>query len=307
MESRFASRLEGPGAEEFAAALPNEETVSAPSQESPLSASRSARQRVAEWTFDNYQTAYLLGTGLLTAAWAALTGQQPFTALRVWSGVTVFGALVDPCLNPRNVLYGKTLWRGDPERREVALTFDDGPWPPYTNQILDILAHEEVPAAFFLVGRHARRHPDLVHRIRREGHIVGNHTESHCNLLLSTPWRSQREIAGGRDSIAEVLGEEPIWFRPPWGFRSPLTMLQCRRLRQKVAMWTYDPRDWQCPPPSVLTRRVVDTCVPGSVILLHDGNGDRTATVAALPGIIAELRGQGYRLVSLDEMDRERP
>lgn len=250
----------------------------------------------------HYQIAYLVGTGLILAAVVVLFGLPPQQALSTWMVVALLGWLIEPCLNHTNDRYGEMLWRGDPERLEIALTFDDGPDPVYTEQILDILAREQVRAAFFVVGDQVRRYPWIVARIRDEGHLVGNHTDTHQNLLLCTPSSSRREIDLGRQAIEEVLGEDPHWFRPPWGMRTPITMRQARQSGHQVALWTFDPRDWQQPAPDLLTRRVLENLVPGMVLLLHDANGDRTSTVVALPEIIRESRKRGYRFVRLDEM-----
>ena len=141
----------------------------------------------------------------------------------------------------------------------------------------------------------------------REGHLVGNHTDTHPNLLFCSPGRARREIEAGTRVVAEVLGEPPRWFRPPYGFRYPWTLLHARSLGQSTALWSNCPRDWQRPGVEVLVRRVVESARPGDVVLLHDGGGDRSQTVQALPLLIRELRARGFRLVRLDRVDGTLP
>lgn len=259
-------------------------------------------QRVRDWVWENYQTAYLMGTGLLTLGLGKARGRSWKQTLLTYAGVTAVGALLEPCVNPQNERYGEVFWRGDGSRRRVALTFDDGPHPPYTDGVLEVLAREEVTASFFLIGRQVRKYPDLARRLAAAGHLVGSHTENHQNLLFCGASRSLDEITRGHDTLAAALGQASDWFRPPWGFRSPRTLRQLRQLRLQTALWTYDPRDWQRPSPRTLTARVVDNAAPGAIVLLHDGGGDRSATVKALPEIIARLKGHGYKLVRLDQM-----
>jgi peptidoglycan/xylan/chitin deacetylase (PgdA/CDA1 family) len=256
-----------------------------------------------DWVHENYRLAYVLGTGALAlAAWAVVPEASPFWSLGAWGTALALGAILEPGVHVESQLYGPVLSRGRTDRAVLALTFDDGPCPPHTSRILDVLAREKVQATFFCLGREVRRHPELVRRMVREGHLVGTHTENHCNLLFSTPGRSHREILEGRRSLALVMGQEPEWFRPPYGMRPPWTLNQARNLGMTTALWSNCPRDWQRPGAEVLARRVVDRARPGDVVLLHDGGGDRSQTVRALEILIPELRRKGLGFVRLDAL-----
>ncbi len=258
---------------------------------------------------EEYRQAYVLGTGLLALGlWAADPQGRAGLGLGAWILALALGALLEPCVDVASQRYGRVLSRGPADRSVLALTFDDGPAPPHTDRILEVLAREKVPAAFFCLGRDAARHPELVRRMQREGHLVGSHTQNHANLLFCLPGRSRREILEGQASMARILGQEPRWFRPPFGMRTPWTVRQARDLGMTTALWSNCPRDWQLPGAEVLARRVVDRARPGDVVLLHDGGGDRSQTVQALEILIPELRRKGFEFVRLDALaDESRP
>lgn len=189
---------------------------------------------------------------------------------------------------------------GPPRPLEVALTFDDGPWPRTTEQVLAVLARMHAPATFFVVGRQVERHPELVRRQLAAGMAVGTHSFSHPQLFDRLPAaRLRDEISRGRRTL-DVLGVRPVGFRPPGGAASPAVVAAAERLGHRTVLWTVDSVDWQ---PRVtseqLVRRVLTAARPGAIILLHDGGGDRSATVAALPTIITGLRRLGLTLTVL--------
>lgn len=184
----------------------------------------------------------------------------------------------------------------------IALTFDDGPWPTYTEQVLEVLEKENVKATFFMVGRQVYRYPKVVKRIRNEGHALGNHTQGHAYLSRSTPEQVRAQITEGQTAIQKVAGTKPGWFRPPGGMMTPTVGRESSRLGLRVAMWTLDPQDWRKPPVTAIVQRVITGVRPGAVILMHDGGGDRSKTVESLGPIIRELKKQGYTFVTLDEL-----
>jgi peptidoglycan-N-acetylglucosamine deacetylase len=176
----------------------------------------------------------------------------------------------------------------------VALTFDDGPWPNSTAQILAILTQRQAPATFFVVGRQVQRYPELVRQELAAGMAVGNHSYSHPQPFHRLPAaRIRGELTQGRRTLGP-LRVRPVGFRPPGGAASTTVLATAQELGERTVLWSVDPADWQ---PGVtadqLVWRVLAGVRPGAIVLLHDGGGDRSATVAALPAIIDGLRRLG--------------
>lgn len=206
------------------------------------------------------------------------------------------------------VAQGRWLAHGDRARPECALTFDDGPLPPYTDQVMDVLARYAIPATFFCVGINARGYPEQLRRMRAEGHAIGNHTWSHPFLpeLTRQQLRVQLELAG--EMIATAAGgEPPTIFRPPYGSRTPDVVRWLGETMATSVVWDVYPVDWAMPGTEVIARTVLDTMQPGSIVLLHDGGGDRSQTVAALPQIIEGMLERGYRFVAVTDLLACRP
>ncbi|MGN6692715.1 MAG: polysaccharide deacetylase family protein [Aquihabitans sp.] len=181
----------------------------------------------------------------------------------------------------------------------LALTFDDGPHPEYTPQILDILKAKHVPATFCAIGTMVEEHPELAKRIVDEGHQLCNHTEHHVEGLESEPEATVKaEMDGGRDASVDATGEAPPFYRPPGGSLAPIIYEQAAAHEEAVLYWSIDPRDWQKPTPDELVLNVLSQLEPGGIILLHDGGGNREATIAALPRLIDEAERQGYTFVA---------
>ncbi|MFE2722228.1 polysaccharide deacetylase family protein [Kitasatospora sp. NPDC059327] len=192
----------------------------------------------------------------------------------------------------------------------VALTFDDGPHPRYTPQVLDVLARYAAPATFFCIGLHALAHPAVVRRISAEGHALGNHSWSHAYLPDLGPAGLADQLGFTADALTHAAGggpRPPRWLRPPYGGRSPELLHTVAGLGLTTVLWDVDARDWSRPGPEAITERVLSQVRPGSVVLMHDGGGDRSQTVAALPAVITGLRDRGYRVVGLEELLAARP
>jgi peptidoglycan/xylan/chitin deacetylase (PgdA/CDA1 family) len=187
-------------------------------------------------------------------------------------------------------------------QRAVALTFDDGPWPQSTPRVLAVLRRLRVHATFFVIGYLARAYPELVARERRAGMAVGNHTYNHPEVppFGELPRRLvEDEIALGAASL-ERAGVRPSLFRPPAGSTSPTVVRAAEAAGERVVLWSVDPGDWQAGVTAREIRtRVLGAVRPGSIVLLHDGGGDRSATVAALPGIVKGIRRRHLALVAL--------
>lgn len=189
------------------------------------------------------------------------------------------------------------------------LTFDDGPDPRYTPRILDILKAKHVPATFFVVGGQAEKSPDLLRRIYAEGHEIGSHTYSHVSEYLTSEARLGLELNLTQRIIEHAVGRSTTLFRSPYNADSdPRTpeevqsILRPQRLGYTVIGERVDPRDWQAKSAGEIVNVVMRDKNLGKIILLHDGGGDREATIQALPILIDQLRSQGYEFVSLQKL-----
>lgn len=213
------------------------------------------------------------------------------------------------CSVPNSQLLGRSLVRGPAGRKRVALTFDDGPTPPATDQILDVLKAYGVTATFFVNGRWVDRFPETLRRIQREGHAIGNHTYSHLFLYLKTRRRMAAEIDRTQEAIERVAGFQPRIFRCPYGVRWFGLFSVLRRRGMTAVQWSDTGFDWiKKNTPDDIARKTLRHLRDGSVILLHDGCGaklpeeaDHSFTVKALPAIIAEVRRRGLEFVPVTE------
>jgi peptidoglycan/xylan/chitin deacetylase (PgdA/CDA1 family) len=187
--------------------------------------------------------------------------------------------------------------------RAVALTFDDGPSPQYTPRVLAVLTKLRVRATFFVIGYLARANPELVRQELRLGMTVGNHSYNHPQVppfAQLPPRLLNDEIAVG-EQVLSRLGAQPRLFRPPGGSTSTQLVRAAAAHGQRVVLWSVDPADWR-PGSSAkaITKRVLSAVQPGSIVILHDGGGDRTATLTALPAIVRGIRHRGLQLVALE-------
>jgi peptidoglycan/xylan/chitin deacetylase (PgdA/CDA1 family) len=198
--------------------------------------------------------------------------------------------------------------------RTVALTFDDGPGPA-TPQVLDVLQRAGVHATFFVIGQDAAAHPEMLRRIVAGGHVLGDHTWSHHIPKASTGWKASklaREIVRTRRVILDATGLQPCLFRPAGGIVKGAESVT-RAAGLSMVLWSVDTRDWSVPSKddnnkfaSVIRKRAaLGLTEEHPVILLHDGGGNREATVAALQEIINDYRAHGYRFVTLDQPGSE--
>ena len=193
--------------------------------------------------------------------------------------------------------------------RFIALTFDDGPYPPYTERLLDLLKKKKARATFFLVAEQAQRHPDLVRRMAEEGHTVGLHAYRHRDFLKLTEADKQIDVNQGKNALQAVLGKAPAYWRPPHGFRDFSVMEVAAALQLTVVNWSVIPRDWTGIGGREIYHRVMDKAEDGAIVLLHDGDSpyykaSRQSTVDAVALLVDSLREKGYHLVSLDEYER---
>jgi peptidoglycan/xylan/chitin deacetylase (PgdA/CDA1 family) len=220
--------------------------------------------------------------------------------------VAAIGALAHGTFYRNSPLFGRALGnlpvaRGE---RAVALTFDDGPNPEATPRILDALAAERVQATFFLLGRHVDRWPAVARRVAEEGHVVANHGWHHRKLHFASPARARLDLEMGTASIERATGVRPRLFRAPHGFRAPWVTPIAASLGQRTVGWSLGVWDTDLPGARVIVERTVAGARPGSILLLHDGDGydpigDRSQTADAIPAIVDELHERGYRFVAV--------
>ena len=208
---------------------------------------------------------------------------------------------------PGDSFSGPVLAAGHTNQKVVALTFDDGPYSPYTEKVLKVLKEKDVRATFFVVGENALAQPELVRQIKSDGHLIGTHTQHHKDLLRLDKKEVRDEMMMGVESIRKITGETPQFIRPPHGFKDYEVIEQAESLGLKVVNWDIIPRDWTNPGTEKIVSRVTENVKPGSVILLHDGDspangGSREQTVQALPQIIDRLHAEGYTFVTVDEL-----
>jgi peptidoglycan-N-acetylglucosamine deacetylase len=185
--------------------------------------------------------------------------------------------------------------------REVALTFDDGPGP-YTEQILDTLLEHHAPATFFPIGIMIDEYPDVIRREVRDGFPIGDHTEDHARMAGLPPAQQAAELLTQAAALRRLGVPFPRIFRPPFGEYDAATLDLMRRNRMLMVLWAVETGDYEQPGDEAIVQRVLEEVRPGAIILLHDGGGDRSGTVAALPGVIRELRSHDYRLVTIPQL-----
>ncbi|KZB79253.1 polysaccharide deacetylase family protein [Amycolatopsis regifaucium] len=197
---------------------------------------------------------------------------------------------------------GRSLEHGDRTRGQIALTFDDGPNPPYTGRILDILESYGVCATFFCVGLNAGARGEDLRRMAEQGHGIGNHTWSHPYLPDLSPTELADQLNRTGDVVAAAVGTAPAFFRPPYGSRTPEVLRSLTNLGTRLALWDVDTEDWAMRGPDVIARTVLRRTKPGSIVLMHDGGGDRSQTVTALPSVIEGLLARGLEFVRVEDL-----
>ncbi len=221
------------------------------------------------------------------------------------AGVAAWGAV-----HPAAQLFGPTIRRVPASRgaRALALTFDDGPNPAVTPQLLDLLDQHRVRATFFLIGRFVRACPELVREVAARGHSLGNHTHTHPNLIWLSRARIREELERCQEAIAQATRDGAArWMRPPYGFRGPhLDGVVRRQGLQGVVMWSALAFDWHPQPASRLIERL-RRIRPGDILVLHDGDdralgGQRQHVVGALEYWLPRWRDAGMEFVTIDDV-----
>ncbi|WP_442938590.1 polysaccharide deacetylase family protein [Nostoc sp.] len=188
-----------------------------------------------------------------------------------------------------------------PPQKIIALTFDDGPWPESTAEVLDILKKNQIKGTFFVVGQNVKNYPNLLKQEIAEGHVIGNHTWHHWYQFLN-PQAAAYEIDHTSDLIFQTTGLKTNLFRPPGGVMHNGVVDYARNSKYAIILWSSDSVDYSRPPVPKLIGNVFREAKPGGIVLMHDGGGNRSKTVEALPEIIANFRNQGYRFVTIPEL-----
>ena len=213
------------------------------------------------------------------------------------------GELPGPKDNRENV---SVISSGTVHDKWIALTFDDGPYPPYTDRLLDVLKAKKVHVTFFLVAEQAQQYPELVRRMMAEGHTVGLHAFRHRDFLKLTEEEKRMDLEQGKKLLRDITGKNAVYWRPPHGFRDFSVMETAAAQNLTVVNWSVIPRDWTGIDSQEIFRRVMDKAEDGAIVLLHDGDSpgykaSRQATVDAVAPLIDSLQEKGYHLVSLEE------
>nr|WP_028400049.1 polysaccharide deacetylase family protein [Ectobacillus panaciterrae] len=199
---------------------------------------------------------------------------------------------------------GQVIWNIQTPKKIIALTFDDGPNPVYTPQILDLLKQYNGHATFFEIGYRMECYPSVVSRVVQEGHELGNHTMTHSYANRVTLERMQQDIMRAQLLIEKWQPNGPLYFRPPGGYIDQDLLEASHQQGYKIILWAWhqDPRDWASPGSDKIVDHVIKQAHNGDIVLLHDGGGDQSQTVEALKTILPSLQKQGYKFVTVSQL-----
>lgn len=238
--------------------------------------------------------------GKLSKRWAALTAL---------SAMALSGVLLLLAVLPGNSFYGPVLTQGSGAKRQIALTFDDGPYPPYTQKLLKVLADKQVHATFFMVGENAAKHPEIVKLVQAGGHEIALHAGKHQDLLKLSSSELRANIASGKRTLEGITGQPVHLMRPPHGFKDWQVLRAIEEAGLTAVNWSVIPRDWTNPGVQRIVDRVCFAAEPGAIVLLHDGDSPRNQapreqTVAAVGLVIDQLREEKYEFVTVSELEK---
>ena len=206
-----------------------------------------------------------------------------------------------------------TIWCGAASEHEVALTFDDGPSPTYTHQILTLLKEYHAKATFFVLGRKVEQYPQIIKTMAADGHEIGNHTFDHPHLDKTTKSKCEQELER-TDMDLDLLGcaNKPDLVRPPYSAYDKQLTSYLTHTKRELVLWSLDSGDWRGLDADTIVHNVLDRVKNGSIIVFHDSDekdsADRRPTVAALKVILPALQAKGYRMVTVSELaERAKP
>lgn len=223
------------------------------------------------------------------------------TVFLFFIGVAKLFMMTQEELDRPQALSGSSVSREDAdtglqEKKKIALTFDDGPDSEYTPMLLDGLAERNVKATFFVIGKQAEAQPEVMERLVKEGHLIGNHTYNHVDIRHMTASAAKEEILKANEVIAKYTGEEPCFLRPPFGSGS--SSLE-KEIEMIPVLWTIDTMDWSCQNEAKICNTVYREIKENSIILMHD---EYPTTVRAALRIIDKLQKDGYEFVTVDKI-----
>ncbi|MBE6545905.1 MAG: polysaccharide deacetylase family protein [Ruminococcaceae bacterium] len=198
--------------------------------------------------------------------------------------------------------YGHVYCRSSAKEKQIALTFDDGPHPRYTKEILSILEEYHIPATFFIIGINAEQYPDMLQKIVDSGCEIGNHTYSHKRISSLSEEELTKEIIRCEEALYRLVGIRPHVFRPPEGMMNPSLQALMNKKRYHVVLWSIDTLDWALNPSSAITQTVMKELKGGDIILMHDYVSGGNTTCDALRRIIPEILAKGYEFVTVSEL-----
>lgn len=199
---------------------------------------------------------------------------------------------------------GKIIWEVPTEEKVIALTFDDGPSPTFTPQILDILNRFDAKATFFVIGEQAEKFPDIVKQEAFEGHSIGNHMYTHKQVSKMSLNELINNLRRADQLILSLTGKSPHFFRPPDGYYDETIVKAAESLDYHVVIWTWgkDTKDWSNKLASSIAQQIIKDIKNGDIILFHDQGGDRSNTVESLKILLPILKEDGYNFVTIDEL-----
>jgi peptidoglycan/xylan/chitin deacetylase (PgdA/CDA1 family) len=202
----------------------------------------------------------------------------------------IFYAIIPTLLHR---LFSTKAFHDSRNKNAVYLTFDDGPNPLYTPILLDLLKQYNAKGTFFVLGERAKQYPDLILRMKEEGHTIGIHNNKHTSNWITDPFTFQYQLKKAAAHVEEITGEKPIYYRPPWGHFNLFSWVAAKQF--KIIMWKYAPRDWNVMERNKLTKRLVDNVKNGSIILLHDC-GETLGADNRAPGVMIEALKEMFEM-----------
>lgn len=239
--------------------------------------------------------------------WKKLISITALVVIVLGLAVAAFSVFFDQAVIVRK----GTIYKVEVPEKVVALTFDDGPSPVWTPQILDALKKADVKATFFMIGEYVEKYPQIARTVADEGHDIGNHSYDHKVLIYYRMDTLEREINEAEKVIQDVTGIKTRYFRPPKAWLTYQEKEKIKEMGYEIVLWTLNSKDWVTFDDKYIVRFLVHNVKPGDIILFHDGGGvfsteggNRNETVKTIPQLVEKLRGKGYRFVTITELLR---